>query len=206
MGRTSTDICNQALSFIVEDELSGSLNESQDENAILCRVHLQQAVDEVLEWMAPDCCHDEASLVKDATFTANSYQLTYRYALPEEPTHCLRVLKVNGKLLKKKGKVIGRKLATNDDSAFILFASRISNYDHLTPQVALAIAYNLAIKLAVPKQKADSDRKRLMDEYESIIGPRAFAIENLNTPESEDIDHESSWGSNTNQATSLDEY
>lgn len=192
MANSAEDICNQALGMVSEKEIS-SINDDTSTEAILCRTYFQQAWDEMLERVKPRAAQDEAILAQ-TSFTANSYQQAYRYQLPSEPNYCLQVLTTNGVQFKGSGnRLIGRLLESADSSMFIRFVFRTTKYGHMTAAFINAASYNLAIKLAVPLEIADSNRNRLIAELKDMVLPRAIAEENENDGAEDDIDHKSTW-------------
>lgn len=204
MADSAEDICNQALAMLVENTIS-SLDDGTDDNAILCAVYFPQALDTVLSAVKPRAAQFESELaVADANFEANEFQMAYRYRLPTDPW-CLRVLTANGKRLDSSGtRIIGRLLESNDETMFIRYLGRVTQFSILYPETVDAIAYDLAGRIAVAKQLADTDRQRIREEYMRYVLPAAHAAENQDDAAGDGIIHESSW--NTAIRTYEDDY
>ena len=151
MAVSKVTICNMGLAKLGAKRIA-SLDE-ETENAVLCNIHYEQVVDEVLSSADWGCVTWRQSLAQLASTDENylidddNAEYEYQYALPTEP-YCLRVIDVPG-LPEADYEIESRYLMYNDDSVVIRYVKRELDPTKYDPLLTKAIAYRLAAELAI---------------------------------------------------------
>lgn len=168
---SKTDLCNFALGLVAEQRIS-SVDEA-NEPARLCKLHLDQAVREILRRANWRSCRKRAALALSSTPPAFAW--TKAYPLP---TDWVRMVSFNDidpeNVTRPLFEVEGRTLLTDEGTANIVYVQDITqgaaeNYGLLDPLLSRAIYTMLASKLAWPLQQSRTLQEKLEQDVEAII-------------------------------------
>jgi hypothetical protein len=167
-------ICNFALAKVGEQRITSLDDKSK--NAILCKLHFQQTLDEVLRNHRWNSAMKRAALGADAEAPAFGYE--YQYTLPID---CLRVIRLEEPL--DEYRVEGRKLLTDTSPCNILYISRVEDENILDPLLVKVLVIELAIKLAYNLTEVRTMTDGLMEEARAIWIEARSADSHEGTPE-----------------------
>ena len=178
MSVSRTDICNQALNRIGQNQITDFFEDSS--NAGLCRSFYESLLDEVLRMHPWRCALEMTELAQLSEEPAFTWSKAYQ--LPSSPW-CLRVIRMED--LDQEFEVQGRKLLTNFDTAKILYIKRVTETAELDPWVVRIFVNRLAAELAEPIAQSESLRQAIMQELERTIIPQArnYSAQEQNMPD-----------------------
>jgi len=192
MATDSTQICNFALGRIGNAFIS-NINDVDTQEAILCKLHFQQTMDEELRFYVWNSAEAQLQLVKEAAPSKQPI-LDYKfiYKLPNDP-FCLRVLDVNDSL--ERWRVSGRNILTDIDSDVetvnLRFTKRITDILEMDSLLVKVIYTQLALKISWPLTQSEKIYNNILQEYTRLIGPLAKFIDS--TENRDDHTQQSGW-------------
>jgi hypothetical protein len=160
---TQTDICNLALALLGQTPIS-SINEDSTAGR-LCRQFYAQVYDEVLRSHAWKCAKARTALAELAT--TPDFGWDHQFQLPAD---CLRVLQLEE--LDYEFDIEGDTLLTNDDTANIIYISRITP-NKLDSWAVKAIYHTLAYQMAYPLTQSLSLKNAIEAALDQTIYPEA---------------------------------
>ena len=151
---TEYDICNNALAYIGNTETIASFIENTTASALCGRLYPIEYKN-LLEEYPWSFAVKTADLVEITDETSDIYSFVYEY-----PTDCLRLLRilpadesyVNEYEIQYvlDGTTDAKRILCNVDTAGVEYIADIDNPVMFTPSFAEALAWRLAIKLAIP--------------------------------------------------------
>jgi hypothetical protein len=151
MAISKVSICNMALGHLGSKRIA-SLTDAT-EQAILCNIHYEQVVDEVLSEADWGCVTWRQTLAQVASTDDNylidddNAEWDYQYSLPTNP-YCLRVIDVPG-LPAAEYHIESRYILYNDDELTIRYVKRELDPTKYDAPLTKAIVYKLAAELAL---------------------------------------------------------
>lgn len=163
MSVSKVSICNRALSFIKANNRITDITEDSEE-ARLCNILFDEALDTLLETHPWNFATYRSELAMLATTPTFDY--TYAFQLPTDP-YCLKVIKVvNGDVyVIDDYEIEGRTLVTNEDSVYVKYIGRVTNYNNLSTLFRTALAYYLASELAEPLTGSTSMGNQMASKF-----------------------------------------
>lgn len=132
-------ICNHALAKVGEQRITSLDDDTK--NAILCKLHYQQTLDEVIRNHRWNCCTKRTELAADVEAPAFDFQ--YQYTLPID---CIRVIRLEDP--RETFVVEGRKLLTDTSPCKIQYLFRVEDENLFDPLFIKVLTLEIAIKLA----------------------------------------------------------
>ena len=125
----------------------------------------------------------EASLAADGTSPTWTYD--YRYALPETPSKCLRVLRIEDD--DQEGvewEVFGRYIHTDQGAPLrIKYVAQVTDAGQYTPLFVETLAARLAAELAEPLKQSSSMTQAMWELYERKLAQARSADAQEGTPQ-----------------------
>lgn len=176
MGLSQKDIYNNALQKVSRRRISTIDDGSYEAN--LCNDLFTLALEDTLYEHNWSSCSARIELVKLSGDPPHGY--TNRFQLPND---CVRV--IQGYYNERKEsfdfewQIEGRTLLTNQESVFLRYVFRPTNFEALNPAITNCIVFKLAMALAVPLQLDRADENALLQQYERITLPRAKALDSM---------------------------
>lgn len=167
MVRSSTEVCNLALTLLGQNRISSL--DAADENAVICNLLYEPMLDEALrmfDWNFAITRQDLAPLSE-----TNKTAFDYVYQLPMAP-YCLRVLMITDPDSDYEDQpeedytVEGRMLYTDMDGVTLKYIGRITDTQQWDASFSLFFQYWLASRLAyritkTPGKQHDMENKAL---------------------------------------------
>lgn len=192
MATSAVAICNLALARCGVSSTIASLTEASQE-ALACNAVYEQARDEVLRDFPWPFATKYAvlGLVEEAPTIEWAY--SYRY-----PSDCLRALRLVSGDPTGRTRVpyrlghdaSGRLLFTNQQNAQLAYTARFTDPAHFDPTFTSALAWRIAIDIAAPLARSDSQRQRAEQGYGMTLSQAR--VDALNE-EAEDTPPDASW-------------
>jgi hypothetical protein len=180
---TKIEICNHALLKIGADTIASlDINSNTDEGVVysakLCNTFFNQALEEVLR------THKWNSAMKRATLSrlldAPAFKFKYQYQLP---TDCIRVVNLYDTPEayddRSEWVIEGNLILCDYEAVYLSYVSKVEDVNTLDAFLTQAIVQNLAIKLSVPMQLDTAMQNNLIQEYDSVILPKARSVDTL---------------------------
>lgn len=181
MGKSKLEICNNALLKIGEQTLQ-SLDDTSESSQLFQDVY-DQALEEVLREHIWGCAKDRDSLTKLDEAPAFGY--LYKYALPLDFIRLVDVFDDAGEWNPDNNWVIeGKNLLTDLDGVNVIYIKTILDTLILDSLCTAAVINKVATKMAFARTSSRVFVKALVEEYETVILPRARSIDSYENKDS----------------------
>jgi len=151
------DICNFALAKCGEQRIV-SLND-KSKNAILCNLHFEQTLQEVLRNHPWNCAIKRASLAEYTDTPAFGFD--HQYYLPED---CLRILWMEEDTAVFR--IESGMLLTDENPANVIYIRNVTDMNDLDPLCVKVVMLELAIKLSYNLTETRTQTEALLAEAE----------------------------------------
>lgn len=153
-----------------------NIDDEDDENASLCKIHYEQTLDEELRSYQWNAAEAEAKLAQKPEEESPLFDYQHAYALPNDP-YCLRVLRINDSL--ENFRVSGRLVFTDEDPVNLRYTKRITNIAEMDALLVKTLYYQLAIKISFPITQSMKIGEKLLRDYETLVAPLAKFIDSI---------------------------
>lgn len=183
MGLTKLDIANNALIRIGDKTIESFDN--TDKNTVLINQVFKQVLSEVLREYIWNCATARASLVPNAISPPFGY--TYAYDLPIDYIRLIQVYDANGRFDQNIDWCIeDNKILCNEPVMNIRYIKYMEDTLQFDSLCTSALINKLAQKIAFSKTNSSKLVNELINEYESIILPRARSIDTVENKETDE--------------------
>jgi hypothetical protein len=176
MGLSQKDIYNNALQKVSRRRISTIDDGSYEAN--LCNDLFPRTLDNTLYEHNWNSCAKRAELVKLSEAPPHGYANAFQL-----PNDCVRV--IQGYYNERKEsfdfewQIEGRTLLTNQESVFLRYVFRPTNFEALNSAITECIVFKLAMALVIPLQLDRADEQSMLQEYERITLPRAKSLDSM---------------------------
>lgn len=173
-----TDLLNDSLGQIGANTITAIDDGSHEAN--VCSALYPALLDSILRGHTWNFALTRVQLAQDAVAPVFGY--TYAYSLP---TDCLRIVEYNGALTAygpRRYKIEGRKLLTNDTSAYIRYIARVTDPNVWDAMFYQCVACWLASKLADAIPHDTKKAESLLQRAEQVLLPNAMAVDSQEEP------------------------
>jgi hypothetical protein len=180
---SEVDICNIGLSRLGNGLQISSLTENI-KAARLCNLNYTTIRDAALRAHPWNFAIRRAVLAQDAT--APAFEFSYRYALPDEPAYCLKIIRTS---MEADGypddyRIEGRFLLSNEGSVSIEYIARITDVAQYDSQFVDVLAQMIAAELCAPLTENATMTKMLWDIYKAKLPESRTSDAQEGTPRS----------------------
>jgi len=176
MATTKRELFNLALSKVTRTRIS-SVDEGSDESNY-CNEYFGIALDHVLfehQWSA---CTTVVSLQELSTAPPHKYD--HRFQLPATYIRlhqCFYSEREDS--FDFEWQKFGDQIWTNRDAVWARYTYRPENIEQMNPPLVDCVAQYLGHLLASPLSKDDAREQQLLTQYESLLLPRAKALDSM---------------------------
>ena len=180
---TKIEICNHALLKIGADTIASlDINQNTDEGVVysakLCNTFFNQALEEVLRTHKWNSAMKRTQLARLSE--APAFKFKYQYQLPID---CIRIINLydttDANNSRTEWVVEGNVILCDYEAAYLSYVSKVEDVNTLDAFLTQAVVQNLAIKLSVPMQLDTAMQNNLIQEYDSVILPKARSVDTL---------------------------
>lgn len=191
MAVAKLELANQALAYLLRDGLSSLESPKPTLEERTMRLHMQQAIEEVIEEYDWPQCRVIANL---NSVTPNLRGWTYAYAIPSDAVVIWRISDLRGATVNKFEVGMTDDVSsdtnyifTDDADLAIRYGSRRASLGRFTPQTFDLMARKLAIKGCLPITKDKRLFQLLESDYPKKLSAVKTRVANLE-PEVTDIE------------------
>lgn len=171
MATSAVAICNLALSRVGISSTIAALDETSQE-AIACNAVYEQARDEVLRDFPWPFARKYVELGLVEEEPNDDWDYSYRY-----PSDCIRALRLVSGDPQGRTRIpfqlghddSGRLLFTDEEDAELIYTARFTDPAHFDPTFASALAWRIAVDIAAPLARSDSQRERAEAGYKQAL-------------------------------------
>jgi hypothetical protein len=187
MALTKIDVCNQALLKVGGDAIasldtSASSDDGTIQQARLCNIFYDQALEETMRVYPWNCCTARTIPVKLSETPAFGYENAFQL-----PNDCMRVINVfddpNQNLTGISWVVEGNQILCDYDVIYLKYVKKPTDVGTLDSLAVRALICNLALKLAIPLQLDDDQAGKILRELEQVVLPSARSIDTFENKE-----------------------
>jgi hypothetical protein len=189
MAVSDVSLSNMALSELKAERIT-SMDDGSEE-AIVCTLYFDQAMDTLLEQHLWDFAMERATPARLSSTPLYNYD--YEFQVPTDP-YCLRILEVTNTdgVKLDKWKREGSVILADEDAINIRYIKRVTNLTHLSALFKEAFVFWLASKIAYSLTGSTTKGQDMFQKYRMVMR-KAYVNDAKQGAPYKEVDDDYSW-------------